>query len=454
MAPLHVLVLAAGAGERMHSAVPKLLHRCAGLRLIEHAVRAVVEIGADSVHVVVPADSDAFHEVLEPYGVGVAVQHEPAGTADAVATGCAAIDSEDGRVLVLNGDCPGVLASTLRYLVEATGGAAAGVLSVFPDDPDGYGRICRDDDGNFVGIIEEADASDDDALIPEVNGGVYCFALGALREALDSARADNAQGELYLTDVVTSLGAVVVPYEDGEEVHGVNSRAELARAEALLRGRALDALMDSGVTVRDPDATWIDADVTVGADTVLYPSVVLEAGTTIGSSCTVYPGTRVRRSTIGDRVNLWDGSLIEDSSVDDDANIGPYARLRPGSDIGPRAKVGNFVETKATRLGADSKAGHLTYLGDAVIGDNVNIGAGTITCNYDGENKHQTVIGDGAFIGSNTELVAPVSIGANAYVGAGSTITEDVPAGALGVGRGRQVNKENWVANHDPNAKE
>ena len=454
MAPLHVLVLAAGEGERMHSAVPKLLHPCAGLLLIEHAVRAVADVGADSIHVVVPADNDAFHEVLEPYGVGIAVQDKPAGTADAVAAGCAAVGAEDGRVLVLNGDCPGVLASTLRYLVEGTGDAAAGVLTVIPDDPSGYGRIRRDDDGRFVGIVEEADASDDDLLIPEVNGGVYCFALDALRRALESASGDNAQGELYLTDVVTSLGAVAVPYEDGEELHGVNSRAELARAEALLRGRALDALMESGVTVRDPDATWIDADVTVGADTVLYPGVVLEAGTTIGSSCTVYPGTRVARSTIGDRVNLWDGSIIEDSRVDDDTNIGPYARLRPGSEIGRRAKVGNFVETKATRLGAGSKVGHLTYLGDAVVGENVNIGAGTITCNYDGENKHQTVIGDGAFIGSNTELVAPVKIGANAYVGAGSTITEDVPAGALGLCRGRQVNKENWVANHDPNAKE
>ena len=459
MASLHVLILAAGEGKRMHSSQPKVLHPCAGAPLVAHVVRAARELDADSIHVVVPPENEAFRSALDPYDVAYAVQETPEGTAHALAAGCAAIGADSGRLLVINGDCPGVLPATLSYFVDEASDDDAALLTVIPDDPGGYGRIVRDEDGHLVRIVEEIDASADELLIAEVNGGIYCFDLEALPAALAAATADNAQRQSYITDVVGALrqapgGARAVPYDDGEEVHGVNSRAELARAEALLRARAVDALMESGVTVRDPGATYVDVDVEVGADTILYPGVVLEAGTKVGSGCTVYPGVRVKRSSIGDRVTLFDGSVIEDSSIDDDANIGPYARLRPGSEIGPRTKVGNFVETKATRLGAGSKAGHLTYLGDAVIGENVNIGAGTITCNYDGVEKHETVVGDGAFIGSNTELVAPVRVGANAYIGAGSTITEDVPDGALGLGRGRQVIKENWVAKKDPDEEE
>jgi len=244
---------------------------------------------------------------------------------------------------------------------------------------------------------------------------------------------------------------LAVAPDDADEVHGVNSRSQLARAESLLHRRTLARLMDAGVSVRDPANTYVDVDVSVGADTVLYPGVTLEGDTVVGANCKIRSWVRISNSRLGDDVSVLDGTIIEESSVDSGAILGPYARLRPGSDIGAGAKVGNFVETKATRVGAGSKAGHLSYLGNARIGDNVNIGAGTITCNYDGANKYETVIDDGAFIGSNTALVAPVRIGKNAYVGAGSTIVEDVPDGALGIGRGRQVNKEGWAEKKDSN---
>ncbi len=448
--PLHVLILAAGEGKRMRSARPKLLHPCAGAPLIAHSVRAACALDADSVHVVVGPDDDALRAALVDYPVAFAVQERPSGTADALAAGCAALAVSSGTLLVLNGDCPGVLTSTLRTLVAASDGVDATVLSVRPEDRSDYGRLLCNDDGGLVGIVEASDATPKEDASPEVNGGVYCFNLEALRGALDGVGADNVQAERYLTRVFAILAAAgatvrAVPHADADEVHGVNSRAELARAEALLWRRTLDRLMDSGVTVRDPATTYVDVDVDVGADSTLHPGVTLEGSTVVGAGCDVRSRVRVTDSHIGDRVSLLDGTIIEESTVDAEATLGPYARLRPGSEIGPGAKVGNFVETKATKLGAGSKAGHLTYLGNARIGENVNIGAGTITCNYDGAEKHETVIDDGAFIGSNTALVAPVRVGKNAYVGAGSTITEDVPDGSLAVGRGRQVNKDDWA---------
>jgi bifunctional UDP-N-acetylglucosamine pyrophosphorylase/glucosamine-1-phosphate N-acetyltransferase len=454
MPPLHVLILAAGEGKRMRSQRSKLLHPCAGPPLITHAVRAACGLEPDTLHVVVAPGDDAMQAVLDGYPVGFAVQEEPIGTADAVARGIAAIDDVSGRLVVINGDCPGVRTSTLRFLLSSAADAAAAVLAVTPADRSGYGRLQRDDGGKLTAIVEEADATTEQNAAPEVNGGVYCFDLGALRAALENADTNNAQSEHYLTGVFAVLadsGVEVraVSYDDADEVHGVNSRSELARAEGLLRRRALAHVMDGGVSVVDPATTYIDVDVGVGADTVLYPGVTLEGDTVVGSNCEIRSRARVTNSRLGDDVSVLDGTIIEESSVDSAAIIGPYARLRPGSDIGAGAKVGNFVETKATRMGAGSKASHLSYLGNARIGDDVNIGAGTITCNYDGTDKYETIIGDGAFIGSNTALVAPVRIGKNAYVGAGSTITEDVPAGALGLGRGRQVNKEKWAKKKD-----
>ncbi|MFQ5743698.1 MAG: bifunctional UDP-N-acetylglucosamine diphosphorylase/glucosamine-1-phosphate N-acetyltransferase GlmU [Acidobacteriota bacterium] len=452
MTPVHVLILAAGEGKRMHSLLPKVLHPAAGLPLVVHVTRAAVELRPASLHVVVPRESaEVFRQQLRPYPATCVVQDPPAGTADAVAVGCKAIGETRGSLLVINGDCPGIRPSTLTALLERHGDAAATCLVVRPDEPAGYGRIVRDHQGNLHHIIEEADASEEELAIGEVNGGVYCFDLASLRNVLVSVGQDNVKGEYGLPDAFRllreSVGHVgVFEHGDAEEVHGVNTRAELARAEALLHRRVLSALMEAGVTVRHPCSTFVDVDVTVGADTVLYPGIMLEGDSVIGAGCTLYPNVRVAASRIGDSVTLLDGSVIEDSTVGDGATIGPYARLRPGSDIGPRVRLGNFVETKATRIGAGSKAGHLSYLGDADIGDSVNVGAGTITCNYDGQRKYKTIIEDGAFIGSNTALVAPVRVGANAYVGAGSTITEDVPEDALSLARGRQTNKKGWAS--------
>jgi bifunctional UDP-N-acetylglucosamine pyrophosphorylase/glucosamine-1-phosphate N-acetyltransferase len=454
MAALHVLILAAGEGKRMRSQTPKLLHPCAGIPLVAHVARAVCALDAASVHAVLPAADDGLRAALEAYPLEFARQDRATGTADAVEAGIAAIGTSEGRLLVVNGDCPGVQTSTLQHLINACGDAAGAVLAVRPDDPTGYGRVQRDDGGAFRGIVEEVDADDGGEAGIEVNGGVYCFDIAALLDALPAVDADNTRGERYLTAVFGALagrgGAILaVSHDDADEVHGVNARGELARAEALLRRRTLARLMDAGVTVRDPSAAWVDIDVQVGPDTVLHPGVTLEGATTIGAGCEIRSHARISDSRLADGVRVLDGTVIEDSAVASGAILGPYARLRPGSDIGAGAKVGNFVETKATRIGAGSKAGHLTYLGNARIGDNVNIGAGTITCNYDGVDKHETIIEDGAFIGSNSALVAPVRIGRNAYVGAGSTITEDVPDDALGLGRGRQVNKEQWAAKKD-----
>jgi len=454
MQPLHVLILAAGEGTRMRSRHAKLLHPCAGVPLVVHPVRAACALDPLSVHVVVGPEDDALRAALAGYEVRFAVQQTATGTADAVAAGMDALDADAGRLLVLNGDCPGVTTAALRALVDASSDTLAAVLAVAPADRRGYGRLVHNEREEFVAIVEEADMDARDDAGTYVNGGVYCFDLAAARTALEQVDSDNAQGERYLTRLFRLLadqgGAIkAVPYADAEELHGVNSRAELARAEALLRRRTAARLMDEGVTLRDPASTYVDIDVRVGADTVVHPGVTLEGDTVIGCGCEIRAHARISNSRLGDGVSVLDGSIVEESVVASRATLGPYARLRPGSDIGAAAKVGNFVETKATSLGAGSKASHLTYLGNARVGENVNIGAGTITCNYDGVEKHETIIEDGAFIGSNTALVAPVRIGKNAYVGAGSTITEDVPDAALGVARGRQVNKKGWADKKD-----
>lgn len=462
MSSVQVIVLAAGEGTRMRSAIPKVLHPAAGRPLVVHVVTAVAAIDPQEIVVVGPADDAPLRAALSAPGLGFAdreltfaVQDPPLGTGDAVRTGLQAMSSTTGTVVVVNGDCPGLTTETLRCLVEGHGDAAATCTAVKLDDPDGYGRIVRDWDGDLLRIVEESDCSDEERTIQEVNAGLYAFALEPLEEALSRLSADNVQAEYYLTDVFELLGEPdrggsdrrvrVYLHDDAGELHGVNTRAELARAEALLRQRVCQALMEAGVTLRDPERTTVDVGVSVGADTSIHPGVTLETGTEIGSGCVLYPGVRIACSRLGDRVTVLDGSIVEESTVANDATIGPYARLRPGSEIGRGAKVGNFVETKKTRLGPGSKANHLTYLGDADVGENVNIGAGTITCNYDGRNKHRTVIGDGAFIGSNTALVAPVRIGRGAYVGAGSTITEDVPDESLSLARGRQVVKDGWA---------
>ncbi len=453
MLPVHVVILAAGEGVRMRSDTPKLLHRVAGRPIIEHVVRAARDLSAASITLVVPPEHDRIRDALDDAALRFAVQDPARGTGDAAACSLAATfpdGNHEGLVLVINGDCPGIRARTLSAMIESHGTAAGTFLTVSLDDPTGYGRIIRSPTGAPQRIVEESDANDEERALPEVNAGIYLFAAPALRDALAALRPNNAQGELHLTDtlqVLSTRGGNVALFlhDDPDEVHGVNTRSELARAEATVRRRKLDELMEAGVTLLNPDAVSADADVSVGNDTVIYPGVTLEAGTAVGRRCRIYPNVRVSKSEIGDDVVLYDGSVLENAVVENGASVGPYARLRPGAHICERAKVGNFVEVKKTKLGPRSKAGHLTYLGDAEIGADVNVGAGTITCNYDGVNKHRTLIGEGAFIGSNTAIVAPVRIGRGAYVGAGSTITKDVPDHSLGIARGRQVVHEGWA---------
>ena len=327
--------------------------------------------------------------------------------------------------------------------------AAATVLTAVLERPYGYGRIVRSQ-GQVARIVEERDASPAERAIREINAGVYAFDLEPLFPALRSVASQNAQGEYYLTDLVAiyrrrRLVVASQTVADATEIRGINSRTELAEVGALVRQKKNEELMAAGVTLVDPATTYVDPDVVVGADTVIHPNVYLEGQTRVGAACEIHAGVRIVDSTLGDRVTILNYTVITDSTVGSEVRLGPFAHLRPGSEVGAAAHVGNFVELKKTALGAGSKASHLTYLGDATIGEGVNIGAGTITCNYDGVHKHPTIIEDGAFIGSDSQLVAPVRVGKGAYVAAGSSIVEDVPAGSLGIARGRQANVEGWV---------
>jgi bifunctional UDP-N-acetylglucosamine pyrophosphorylase/glucosamine-1-phosphate N-acetyltransferase len=449
MSTVSVVILAAGEGSRMRSATTKVLHRAAGKPIVAHVVDAARAAGADRIALVVPPEHAAIREAIGDT-VAYAVQDPPRGTGDAAACGLQALDDVSGPVIVLNGDGPCIRAETLTSMLAARGDADGVFLSVRRDDPTGLGRVIRDADGSLLRLLEEADCDAEQRALQDVNAGVYLFDAQILAAALAALAPDNAQNELYLTDtleVIREQGGRVALYQhdDVEEVQGINTRAELARCEETLRRRNVDGLMAGGVTIRSPETVFVDSGVVVGADTTLYPGVVLEAGTVVGSGCTIYPHTRIARSTLGDGVTVLDGSVVEDSIVEDNASLGPYARLRPGAHVGAGAKVGNFVEMKNTHLGPGAKASHLTYLGDTQVGAGANIGAGTITCNYDGKNKHATEIGEGAFIGSNSALVAPVRIGRGAYVGAGSTITKDVPDESLGVARARQFVKSGWA---------
>jgi len=445
---LTIVILAAGEGKRMRSRQPKVLHRLCGRPLIGYALRTA-RVLADRIVLVVGPDADGVRAAAGE-GVRVVEQRERLGTGHAVLQAREACGA--GTILVLPGDSPLLSSETLTALVaqHRAAGAAATVLTAVVDRPQGYGRILRQG-GRVTRIVEERDATDDQKKITEINTSVYGFDARRLWTALGELRPDNDQGEYYLTDVIGLLAraggrieALAAP--DPAEALGINDRKQLAAVAAIQRRRILDGLMEAGVTVLDPASTYVEDTVTIGPDTTLYPNVVLEGATTIGSECVIASGCQVSASRFGDRVTLKPYCVVSEAVVEDDATLGPFCHLRPGCHIGQKAKIGNFVEAKKARIGRGSKANHLAYLGDATVGENVNIGAGTITCNYDGRAKHETRIGDGAFVGTNATLVAPLVIGEGAYVGGGSTITKDVPPGALAVGRAPQVVKEGWAA--------
>ncbi|MEN3336887.1 MAG: bifunctional UDP-N-acetylglucosamine pyrophosphorylase / glucosamine-phosphate N-acetyltransferase [Acidobacteriota bacterium] len=450
---IHVVVLAAGKGTRMQSAMPKVLHRAGGLPLIEHVLRAAASLRPQSIVVVIGHGAGQVQAALaERMGLSFAVQEPQLGTGHALLQAERLLPGADGTLVLLSGDAPLVGAPTLAALVQRheAHGAAATVLTAKVPRPEGYGRIVRDDRG-IAAIVEDKDASDEQRRIDEINSGIYAFAIGPLFDALRQIGSSNAQGEYYLPDLVRiyrSRGLTVetVTLADAREILGVNSRKELAEVGTILRAAKLEALMNAGVTIIDPASTFIEPDVAIGTDTILHPGVYLEGQTRIGSGCVIHSGVRIVNSSVDDQVTINNFCVITDSHISRGAIIGPFARLRPQSDVGEDAYVGNFVELKKTKLGRGSKASHLTYLGDSTIGEKVNIGAGTITCNYDGTSKYPTVIEDGAFIGSDSQLIAPVRIGRGAYVAAGSSITKDVPPDALAIGRGKQINKEGWVS--------
>jgi bifunctional UDP-N-acetylglucosamine pyrophosphorylase/glucosamine-1-phosphate N-acetyltransferase len=452
MSDVHIVVLAAGKGTRMKSALPKVVHRVAGAPMIDFVLQTAAVLRPRSTVIVLGHQADVLKQALDGRpGLTFVVQEPQLGTAHALLTTEPALKGSVGTVVLLSGDVPMLSAQTLQQLVDRheRTGAAATVVTAVVENPHGYGRIVRSGEG-IARIVEERDASPAEREIREINSGIYAFALDGLFDALRSIAAENAQREYYLPDLVgiyrrRGLGVEPLTVANPDEIRGINSRAELAEASRLVRERTNAALMASGVTLEDPATTYVGPEVTVGADSVLHPNVSLEGRTSIGAGCEIHSGSRIVDTRIGDRVTVLSHCVIAQSVLDDGATVGPFAHLRAHSHIRERAKAGNFVELKNTTLGAGSKAMHLAYLGDATIGERVNIGAGTITCNYDGVKKNPTIIEDGAFVGSDSQLIAPVTIGQGAYVGSGTTVRTDVPAGALAVSAGKQRTLEGWV---------
>jgi bifunctional UDP-N-acetylglucosamine pyrophosphorylase/glucosamine-1-phosphate N-acetyltransferase len=451
---LDVIILAAGLGTRMKSATIKILHHAAGRPIIDYVLDVAAEVSGRNPIVVVGHQRQAVEQAIGDRA-RFAIQEQQLGTGHAVMQAAQLLKSEHtpgGTVLILSGDVPLTRKETLQSLVEQhrREANALTLLSMKLDQPAMYGRIVRDADGTVMRIVEAKDASDPEKAIQEVNAGIYVFDSADLLVNLRQLSTDNAQGEYYLTDLIGMIrnagkrvGAVMV--SDPVEALGVNSRGELAVVEAEIQKRVVQRLMTEGVTFRNPNTVVIDSTVSIGADSVIYPFVTMEGTTRVGERCVIEPGAHLINVTIGNDVHVKTGTVAEDSTIADWSAIGPYAHLRPGTKLGEHVKVGNFVETKKAVFGVGAKASHLSYIGDAEIGADVNIGAGTITCNYDGVNKHKTVLEDGAFIGSDTQLVAPVRVGRGAYVGAGSTITQDVPADALALSRVPQKIVEGWA---------
>jgi len=452
MSDTHVVVLAAGQGTRMKSQLPKVLHEIAGRSLVGHVLRTARTTEPATITLVVGHKADVVRAHLaDQPEVRFALQEPQLGTAHALQQTEPLLAGRTGTVILLSGDVPLLTGRTLQRLVEThrAARAAATVVTATVDRPYGYGRIVRTD-GRIARIVEERDASPAERQIKEINSGIYAFDLAPLFDALRGIASQNAQGEFYLTDLVAiyrrrKLPVETLLIEDSQEIRGINSRTELAEVSSLVRQTKNEEVMAAGVTLIDPATTYIDPDATIGPDTIIHPGVVIEGQTRIGSACEIQAHVRICDSEIGDRVTINNFCLIVGARVADEVAVGPFAHLRPDTEVHEGARIGNFVELKKTTLGRGSKVNHLSYLGDATVGARVNVGAGTITCNYDGENKHRTIIEDGAFIGSDSQLIAPVKVGKGAYVGAGSSISQDVPAGALGIARGRQTNVEGWV---------
>jgi bifunctional UDP-N-acetylglucosamine pyrophosphorylase/glucosamine-1-phosphate N-acetyltransferase len=447
------VILGAGLGTRMKSDKAKVLHEAGGDTLLNHVIRAALSVAQpERIVVVVGHQADKVQASVRVPGVRFAIQPEQKGTGHAARCAHAAIDSEAGLLLILNGDGPLLRGETVQQLVEAAvaNGRGGALVTTQLSDPTGYGRILRDENGMIAAIVEEKAGTPEQLAIREVNPGAYCFSAPEFWRHVGELQPSVPAREYYLTDMAEILarhGHRVAPFsvEDSTELLGINTRVELAVADRILRTRKTTSLMLSGVTIEYPETVTIDADVHVAADSVIEAGVQLRGTTTIGSNCRIGTGSVLRNCRVADQVNVLPYVIANDSSMGTGASVGPFSRLRMGAQASEHTHIGNFVELKKTNLGAGAKANHLAYLGDANIGSEVNIGAGTITCNYDGESKHPTTIGDGTFVGSNSTLVAPLSIGEGAYIAAGSTITKDVAPDALALGRAYQVDKPEWA---------
>ena len=449
---LAIVILAAGKGTRLKSSLAKVLHRAGGRALIEHVLRACAPLKPRKTIVVVGHQAEQVQTVVEPFDAEPVLQQPQHGTGHAVLVSRRALGSAK-TLVVLPGDAPLVRTETLRAMIAThrAGNAAATILSAVVSDPSGYGRIVRKSETAVQAIVEESQLKEEQREINEINSSIYCFSAEKLWPALAQVKPDNKHREIYLTDaiaVLASRGETVLAHVAGDprEVLGCNTRADLAEVDRVFRERKRAELMDEGVSIQLPETVLIDPDVTAGEDTVLEPGVQLLGKTKLGARCTVRTGSVLSDATLGDDIVVEPHCVVAESRLDDRVIIGPFARLRPNNHLKADSRIGNFVEMKKSTLGEGTKAMHLSYLGDAKIGTKANIGAGTITCNYDGFHKYPTTIGSRVFIGSDTALVAPVRVGDGAYVAAGSTVTENVPADGLAIARGRQVNKPGWAA--------
>jgi len=449
---LAAVILAAGQGTRMKSELPKVLHPVVGLPMLSHVVQTAKALDAAPVVSVIGHAADLVRTSMQSENLSFALQAEQLGTGHALQCAEAALKDFAGDLLLLCGDVPLLRDTTLRTLLEhhRETSASITILTAQMTDPTGYGRIIRGPNG-VERIVEEKDASSEERQVDEINTGIYLFRAPEVFAFLRQLDNRNAQGEYYLTDVVAAarqagerVEALLV--RDAEEAMGINDRIQLAQAGEIMRQRINETHQRAGVSLLDPNATYIDPEISIGCDTVIHPGVHLRGKTTIGSNCEIEPGVIVTDCTVGDRVHLKPGSVLSESIIGDACAVGPMAHLRPGTVLTGNNKIGNFVETKKAIIGEKSQASHLTYIGDATLGKNVNIGCGTITCNYDGVNKYQTTIEDDVFVGSDTQFIAPVTIGRGSLIGAGSTITEDVPADALAICRSEQKNIEGWAA--------
>ncbi|MBF0622929.1 MAG: bifunctional UDP-N-acetylglucosamine diphosphorylase/glucosamine-1-phosphate N-acetyltransferase GlmU [Magnetococcales bacterium] len=456
-----VLILAAGRGTRMRSEIPKILHPLAGLPLLQHVLTTARTLSPEKLVVVTGHQSDIVQSYFsDQTDILWALQQPQLGTGHAVQVAMPNLNDFDGELLVLCGDVPLLPADALHALLDQhrQQKRAASVLTTHITPPDGYGRIVRAPDQSLDAIVEHKDADAETLCINEINSGIYCFSMNRLQSWLSNLSSNNAQGEYYLTDVIAMAnqeaktdtaehnGSGAYCFDDAILLSGINDRVQLSVIERTFRDRHIDALMRSGVTFRDPSSCWVAADSVIGPDTTVEPNVILGPGVQIGSHCHIGPFCQIQDARIGDHCQVHAFSHLDGADLAGHNAIGPYTRLRPGADIAEKAKVGNFCEVKKAHIGQGSKVNHLSYVGDAQIGTGVNIGAGTITCNYDGVNKHQTIIGNNVFVGSGTQLVAPVTVGDKAVIGAGSTVTKDIPEQALALSRTPQKHIANWAS--------